>query len=1056
MKKLLLLACITGTTFFSISQLNWQKGGNSVAGGANSSLGTNAAWNAPLFFQTFGANRMKLNGNFTAGGASAQYGIDGYTTFGTTNTTVNTSGYLLLGASTNFQTQSTQNIYTNKGAFSLLHLNGNSLIQQNGYRPWMKTGITFTDNQDLSYFGLRQIGTALDWTETVIVWTDNQTLGADEMAFRFNGGSTSNTNIDNNLRSNTDLDGLHVARYTADGRYGLGNTFGYNTAPGHPITLYVRPQSLFHMSYDRQGGQANEAFGFMQMTYRDATGIIGSGETEQDGLRLGIDNDIINLGGVNHLSGYLRWQENSPFIIQSDWDNAAGGIQNGERMRITTIAAPGVIDPAPAPTQNITRVAISHRGDQPITNPRSLLHLGYNTSSIPFLGQVDDGWRNWMDVGTFTNIGSDNMYVGMKREGDDRYDAVINWGDNQVAGLSPNGPDKLRFIFTSTTTALPPGEGNAVSQSNNGLEVGRFYPAYDTTFTYNVNDPTTSTAPTNYYGRFGVGDFTAQGVNEEPTHKLDVVGNGRFRFLPDSLYMADSLVNKYVMVDTMGVLRWTSQAPSSFGVECSDSVNGKLPFDSKIDLNNHNFYFVNNDSLTANHVGVGYECGDLLPAKLSVLQAHPSSVDQSTIGVSGINIDTANIINLNYVGVQGRSIGQQPPFFRIRNIGGDFYAESADLNFGAIGTARAGGMPNSFNTGGQFVASNGNFSTGVQGQGDNAAIRNIGVSGIGTSPLTPSSLENVGGQFVGAYSNGSNYGVRGVANFGTTAIGIYGTASGASVNNYAGYFDGDVYISGGYGPSDEMLKENINELMGAEDLLNQLNPVTFDFRTADFPRFNLSSDNQMGLIAQEVEQVLPGIVKLATSPAVYDSLGNELEAPIEFKTIDYSKLIPLLVAGHKEQTEKIDSLQSSNDSLQAQLSNLNERLTLLENCLSNLLPALCQANSMAIQQTPQETQEYLEKTINITLSSRNNIILNQNVPNPFAESTVISFSIPSTVQKAQLHFYDGQGKLINTVEINERGNGQVNVFANDLSTGVYTYSLVADGQVVATKRMMKQ
>jgi hypothetical protein len=265
-----------------------------------------------------------------------------------------------------------------------------------------------------------------------------------------------------------------------------------------------------------------------------------------------------------------------------------------------------------------------------------------------------------------------------------------------------------------------------------------------------------------------------------------------------------------------------------------------------------------------------------------------------------------------------------------------------------------------------------------------------------------------------------------------------------------------VYVSGTISPSDEMLKENINELMGAEALLNQLNPVTFDFRTADFPRFNLSSDNQMGLIAQEVEQVLPGIVKLATSPAVYDSLGNELEAPIEFKTIDYSKLIPLLVAGHKEQTEKIDSLQSSNDSLQAQLSNLNERLTLLENCLSNLLPALCQANSMAIQQTPQETQEYLEKTINITLSSRNNIILNQNVPNPFAESTVISFSIPSTVQKAQLHFYDGQGKLINTVEINERGNGQVNVFANDLSTGVYTYSLVADGQVVATKRMMKQ
>jgi len=97
----------------------------------------------------------------------------------------------------------------------------------------------------------------------------------------------------------------------------------------------------------------------------------------------------------------------------------------------------------------------------------------------------------------------------------------------------------------------------------------------------------------------------------------------------------------------------------------------------------------------------------------------------------------------------------------------------------------------------------------------------------------------------------------------------------------------------------------------------------------------------------------------------------------------------------------------------------------------------------------------LRTAINVNLSDRNAIVLNQNVPNPFAESTVITFSIPASVQKAQIHFYDGQGKLINSVDVLERGNGQLNVFANDLSTGVYTYSLVADGQIVATKRMVK-
>jgi hypothetical protein len=40
--------------------------------------------------------------------------------------------------------------------FSQLHLigrNGN-FIQQVGYRSWMQTGITFSDNQDFAYFGL--------------------------------------------------------------------------------------------------------------------------------------------------------------------------------------------------------------------------------------------------------------------------------------------------------------------------------------------------------------------------------------------------------------------------------------------------------------------------------------------------------------------------------------------------------------------------------------------------------------------------------------------------------------------------------------------------------------------------------------------------------------------------------------------------------------------------------------------------------------------------------------------------------------------------------------
>ncbi len=175
-----------------------------------------------------------------------------------------------------------------------------------------------------------------------------------------------------------------------------------------------------------------------------------------------------------HLNGrdgtfFTRWRfppldENRPFIFQTDWNNNPGGINNGERMRIVTINAPGVPDPASVLDKNITRVAISHHGSEPITKPRSLLHLGYNTGKLSFGGQ--DGWRKWMDIGMFVSNGTDNAYFGLKEEkgqDNDRYDAVINWGDNQVQENSVNGPDNLRFIFTSTTTALPPGQGDPVS-----------------------------------------------------------------------------------------------------------------------------------------------------------------------------------------------------------------------------------------------------------------------------------------------------------------------------------------------------------------------------------------------------------------------------------------------------------------------------------------------------------------------------------------------------------------------------------------------------------------
>ncbi len=121
--------------------------------GFDGSNGTN-----PLVFRTNAINRMKLN-------ATTNYPYNGFAG--------QRDGYLLLGATSNDN-------FTNiaKGAASILHLNGryNTNFQPEvGYRPWMQTGITLTDNDDLSYFGLRKLGstTLNDRNETIVCWSNH-------------------------------------------------------------------------------------------------------------------------------------------------------------------------------------------------------------------------------------------------------------------------------------------------------------------------------------------------------------------------------------------------------------------------------------------------------------------------------------------------------------------------------------------------------------------------------------------------------------------------------------------------------------------------------------------------------------------------------------------------------------------------------------------------------------------------------------------------------------------------------------------------------------------
>ena len=80
--------------------------------------------------------------------------------------------------------------------------------------------------------------------------------------------------------------------------------------------------------------------------------------------------------------------------------------------------------------------------------------------------------------------------------------------------------------------------------------------------------------------------------------------------------------------------------------------------------------------------------------------------------------------------------------------------------------------------------------------------------------------------------------------------------------------------------------------------------------------------------------------------------------------------------------------------------------------------------------------------------------MDQNKPNPFSESTVITLNIPRNAQAATIFIYDMSGKQVQSFPVSELGETNITVYASDLTAGMYIYTLVVDGKVSVTRRMI--
>lgn len=307
----------------------------------------------------------------------------------------------------------------------------------------------------------------------------------------------------------------------------------------------------------------------------------------------------------------------------------------------------------------------------------------------------------------------------------------------------------------------------------------------------------------------------------------------------------------------------------------------------------------------------------------------------------------------------------------------------------------------------------------------------------------------------GNTTNGYNYGVFGSLAGTQNGAGVYGTTQSDygvdTGGRYAGYFNGDVKVTGSLYASvltstaasaniatgQVALAENNATSENVSDKLAQLSAVQYNLdmptalastSTTFATRVNSDtlsittmgdtvevaypsdielqalSKNHYGLMAAQLQQIYPDLV--------YENQQGDL-------CINYIEMIPLLVESIKELKAEIATLQGGNGGGAVVMSRAIPGATDIEEATALTIP-----------------------------------MLKQNNPNPFTENTVIEYALPETVQSANLYIYDMNGKQIEQIVLTERGESSVTVNGGQLAAGMYLYSLIADGKVIDTKRMI--
>ncbi len=297
--------------------------------------------------------------------------------------------------------------------------------------------------------------------------------------------------------------------------------------------------------------------------------------------------------------------------------------------------------------------------------------------------------------------------------------------------------------------------------------------------------------------------------------------------------------------------------------------------------------------------------------------------------------------------------------------------------------------------------------------------------------------------------------------------GIYGVANNAGLENipnmpykpgiYAGYFQGPVKVMGKlygtlYSPTST----------SASSTANDSQPVVLSADEGETVSDRLLSVQTLQFVREEEVIGTSSSTSVQTMTTKTDSPSGDLTEAEEFIDQDFDNE-ELANEEPRQETETVKHYGVDAEQLKAVFPELvtEDQQGKYHVNYSEMVPLLLQSIrelSARVEELEEKKNVVAQKTkaraMSIESEGTDIVRMSQNSPNPFSESSVITLNIPQSAKNATIYIYDLSGKQVKGIAVNERGETNVTVYATDLSAGMFVYSLVVDGNVAVTRRMM--